>query len=842
MATKIKGCLLLFILLAESHLLFGQKTKTADTLQSWMSAFHMIGNLTVSKDSRFVAVNKSYKNNNDTVLVFDTQKYNLPATTLIKLNGQKTFFKDGHLLVSENGRGEFHDFKNNRKEVYHNVRRAEGLDEINLYVILDQNENLAIYNIKGIRLQFVSEVQNYITDKKSKLYLTKKTGSKYEILTWSNNQFTILYATNNEVTRMDLIPSGKHLVITEKEKTVIPQAEKSNTSSNIDSCRLKVTFINTATSVVLHPTDLSTVEADLITVTNIKNGEAYLIDFDKRIRPTENKMLDIWYGNDKSLRFKKTGTQKHQYYLWKTDANMTIKLPQDQFSSYAPINNDRYLLAFNVTEEFNYVSSTPLYNMYLFDTQSSSSKMIFSNTFHIIGSADGRYIMGYDERYKAWKMYDINASSITDIQKGLQTPAFSKDSRQVFFGNDNDLWRMDLNTKKPKPLAIAIGSETKIININTENTYRLLNSRFEINTVDLQKPLLIRVRDKKNNRSSYISWQKGNSKTLVPSTDNRIKEVKYDAEAKKIFSIEENFNKAPKLFMYDLISNTKKELFSSGITDKTVSLLKQDILSYTNSVGTPLKGILYYPVHFDPRKKYPMVVRIYQKQSESSGVYPIPDFDEDGFNLRILLERGYFVFLPDIIFDERGTGISALDCIHSGLDATSTNLGIDKNKIGLTGHSLGGYETNFIAAHSNRFAAYVSGSSVSDIVKFYFSYNNHFNIADYSRFEIGQFEMGTPFSESKEKYYRNNPINNVEKVSSPMLLWAGLKDENVPPDQTMEFYMGLLRNCKLVIVLLYNQKGHDLGKGTDESRDLNIKTLEWWDYYLKSKKKAPWIN
>lgn len=48
--------------------------------------------------------------------------------------------------------------------------------------------------------------------------------------------------------------------------------------------------------------------------------------------------------------------------------------------------------------------------------------------------------------------------------------------------------------------------------------------------------------------------------------------------------------------------------------------------------------------------------------------FPIPDFDEDGFNLRLLLEHGYLVFLPDIIYDSRGTGISALDCVMSGVN------------------------------------------------------------------------------------------------------------------------------------------------------------------------------
>lgn len=96
------------------------------------------------------------------------------------------------------------------------------------------------------------------------------------------------------------------------------------------------------------------------------------------------------------------------------------------------------------------------------------------------------------------------------------------------------------------------------------------------------------------------------------------------------------------------------------------------------------------------------------------------------------IENGYFVFQPDILFDKRGTGISALDCVNSGLDEIVNHSNVDASRLGLTGHSLGGYETNFIATHSKRFAAYVSGSSLGDIPHFYFSFSDLFNVANFA--------------------------------------------------------------------------------------------------------------
>lgn len=97
------------------------------------------------------------------------------------------------------------------------------------------------------------------------------------------------------------------------------------------------------------------------------------------------------------------------------------------------------------------------------------------------------------------------------------------------------------------------------------------------------------------------------------------------------------------------------------------------------------------------------------------------------------------------------------------IDQLKAHPNINQKKVGLTGHLTGDYETNFIATKSDRFAAYISGASVSNIVRSYFSYNTHFNIMNYVRFENGQFEMNVPFSENKELYFKNNPIDEVEK-------------------------------------------------------------------------------
>ncbi|WP_435522757.1 alpha/beta hydrolase family protein [Chryseobacterium indoltheticum] len=111
-------------------------------------------------------------------------------------------------------------------------------------------------------------------------------------------------------------------------------------------------------------------------------------------------------------------------------------------------------------------------------------------------------------------------------------------------------------------------------------------------------------------------------------------------------------------------------------------------------------------------------------------------------------------------------------------------------KVGLMGRSFGGYETNFIATQSNRFAAYISGTGFSDPTHSAFAFNYGTYGPDYARIESGQYHLGD-FVANKEKYIKNSPLFYMEQVKAPMLLWAGLKDKNVSPEGNKSTFSAL---------------------------------------------------
>src|SRR5690606_771982 len=127
----------------------------------------------------------------------------------------------------------------------------------------------------------------------------------------------------------------------------------------------------------------------------------------------------------------------------------------------------------------------------------------------------------------------------------------------------------------------------------------------------------------------------------------------------------------------------------------------------------------------------------------------------------------------------------------------------DTTRIGLIGHSLGGYETAFIITQTDRFAAAVAGSGVFNLVSFYFGLYNLSSHAEIFRVEQAIWRMKNSFFENPEAYLENSPLHHFANVSTPLLIWTGKQDYNVAPAQSMEGYMALRRLRKKGVLYRY---------------------------------------
>ncbi|MPM66990.1 hypothetical protein SDC9_113904 [bioreactor metagenome] len=504
------------------------------------------------------------------------------------------------------------------------------------------------------------------------------------------------------------------------------------------------------------------------------------------------------------------------------------------------IGNERYFLSFDPYLLQDYSRELPLLQMQVYDRVLDRYSVMDTIAPALYLSGNGEYALS--PKNKVWNLYHIPSGTKKAIHsvKEPGTPWFTDDGSAILFEGDGGLWMYDLKTGNLDEIAIFKECQTSIVN-GKRKGISIPHINICMREVNLSAPLVIRLNDPEKNSTSYVLWYKGEVKPIIAPTAKHIESFNYNKTYTHFSYIEEDYNMPPRL-VYKETGKEEKVVYESNKEDKAILSLKQEIISYTNSDGIPLNGILYYPLDYNPSGKYPMVVHIYERQRHLANRHPYSSYYNDlGFNIRLLLENGYFVYLPDILIQGKdGPGMDALDCVNNALDALAGNPLIDKYKIGLIGHSFGGYEVDFIATQSNRFAAYVSGAGHSDILWAYHAFNYNFLYPDHVRVMANLYKMGTPFSHNKTLYWKNNPLYWAENVNAPVLLWTGTEDQNVTANHSMAFYNALRRNKKSVIALFYRGEGHAL-QNKEAQFDLTTRVLDWFDYFLKDKNGIEWI-
>jgi dipeptidyl aminopeptidase/acylaminoacyl peptidase len=117
------------------------------------------------------------------------------------------------------------------------------------------------------------------------------------------------------------------------------------------------------------------------------------------------------------------------------------------------------------------------------------------------------------------------------------------------------------------------------------------------------------------------------------------------------------------------------------------------LVSYTSDKGDKLQGVIFLPAGYEKGKSYPAVVNIYERMSQIANVFANPS--ANGFNRSVYTSNGYAVFVPDIAYKVNDTGMSAVWCMVPAVKAAIATGVIDPKRIGITGHSWGGYQTSF---------------------------------------------------------------------------------------------------------------------------------------------------
>jgi dipeptidyl aminopeptidase/acylaminoacyl peptidase len=312
----------------------------------------------------------------------------------------------------------------------------------------------------------------------------------------------------------------------------------------------------------------------------------------------------------------------------------------------------------------------------------------------------------------------------------------------------------------------------------------------------------------------------------------RITGIVYDKSFTKIVYTVGLIDTPADLYIANIDGSNERRLTTvhKGLLDEIV-FSKAERLRWSSRDGTPIEGWLTFPHGYDAAKgPYPLIVTSHGGPHAATG-YAF-DFKDQYF-----AANGYFVF--DTNF-RSSTGYGEAfkwatwgawgkkdgEDVMSGIDYVLKRYPIDPKRVGHTGHSYGGFMTNWlITQYPDRFAAAISGAGISNWISDY-------GTADIYRTKETEF-FGTPWEkEARDRMIAQSPLTYAGQVKTPTLFVHGEVDQRVPYEEGEQMYFALKRRGIPAKMIQYQGQPHGIaGNWNNVHRMIN--ELQWWEKYLK---------
>lgn len=593
------------------------------------------------------------------------------------------------------------------------------------------------------------------------------------------------------------------------------------------------------------------------------DGQRVFFGIVEKVKPDTTGEVQIWNTADRWIypdRRKNDWGRSAKVAMWEPATNLFRQLSSKDQPQLMLSGDQKQAVTFNPMQRQKHSRMYEKTTFYITDLKSGEKNILLkdqpSDITTVIPSPAGKYMLYFSSGH--WGCYDIakrqhinltaNLGLLfhdsSDNQPGdLQSYGFagwSADDKSVFVYDEFDVWEI-IPGKSAKRL--TNGRQKSIMFRIASKTQAFRNANFNglvSGVIQTDKDIILEAFNRETMDSGLYLWSRKSG--LNPLIYENA-QITYKGEAAgKIVFMQQRFDSPPELKMLENTSGKIMALVQSNPQHFNYHWGRAELIPFKSKDGKQSKATLYYPAHYDPSKKYQMVVNIYQQWTDELNLYENPtEFNYTGFNKTILTTGGYFVLQPDITYGRNNPGHDALEYVIGACDAVIAKGIIDPKKIGLFGHSFGGYETNFIITQTDRFATAVSGASIADLTRFYLSVDFSLGYSQAYHFENQQWRMEKSLFEDRAAYDRNNPINFVQNATTPLMSWTGDKDDHADWQQSIEFHLALRRLGKQNTLLVYPGDDHTINDPLHQ-QDLTRKVREWFGYYLKGEKAPDWIT
>ena len=479
-------------------------------------------------------------------------------------------------------------------------------------------------------------------------------------------------------------------------------------------------------------------------------------------------------------------------------------------------------------------------------------------------SPEGKYLSWFDAEKKQWfaQSTRLGADKPVLISTGIRHPLqdelhdtpnlaraygaagwIAGDTGFVVYDR-YDLWRLDPSGKMPSVcLTGGIGRKQ-----NIRFRYLKLDSRQR--AIDPSSTMMLSAFQTKTKASGFYSVtledKNARKKVVEPKVrrllmlDERVTGLKKAKKSDRIIFTRSSFRTCEDVWTSTLDFREITRVSDINPQQDEYSWGTAELVHWRAKDGQKLDGILLKPDDFDPARKYPMMVYFYERNSDNLHRYYTPAAGRSIICHSFYVSRGYVVFIPDIPYKTGEPGPSAVNAIVPGVEHLIRKGFIDEQRIGMQGHSWGGYQTAYLVTQTDMFACAESGAPVSNMTSAYGGIRWGSGLSRMFQYERTQSRIGEDLWSARDKYVANSPLFFADRINTPLLILHNDEDGAVPWYQGIELFVALRRLGKPAWMLNYNGEPHWV---MDEynRRDFAKRMQQFFDHYLMDAPEPEWM-
>jgi dipeptidyl aminopeptidase/acylaminoacyl peptidase len=468
-------------------------------------------------------------------------------------------------------------------------------------------------------------------------------------------------------------------------------------------------------------------------------------------------------------------------------------------------------------------------------------------------SPAARYAYWWDRSAATWRAVPASGGATLDLAAGVPHALGDETHDQPFpanpygaagwtdgdaeflFYDRYDVWAADPARPGQVRALTAGAGRTRGVR------YRVVDLDPDEEALDFSRPLTLSVFHEETKDAGFarVAVRGGAPEELV-MMDRRFTGLRKAPEADRLLFQRESVAEFPDLWTADLDFRQPLRVTEANPQQARYRWATSERITWTSLTGLPLEGILYRPEGFDPAGQHPLLVYFYDRHADGLHRHYAPAPHRSVIDPVFYASRGYVVFVPDIAYEEGYPGQSAYNSIMPGVTRLTERPYIDGDRVGVQGHSWGGYQIAYLVTRTNLFRAAAAGAPVANMTSAYGGIRWETGRSRMFQYERTQSRIGGTLWERPVQYLENSPLFSIDRVETPVLIMHNDRDGHVPFEQGVELFLALYRLGKPAWLVNYNEEPHWPTK-YHLKVDWQMRLQQFFDHYLLDAPAPRWL-